>query len=96
MPDESVARLDVRERASQRIVRIDKPVFTIGRRAASDLCLTSNDISKDHAEIARVGETYRVHDPRSSTGRSSTASGSASGCCDMATASSWAGAVAPS
>ncbi len=66
--NESGARLDVRERAGQRIVWIDKPVFTIGRRAASDLRLTSSDISKDHAEIARVGGNYLVRDPRSRFG----------------------------
>jgi len=43
-------------------------VYTIGRRTASDLRLTSNDISKDHAEIARIGERYLVRDPRSKYG----------------------------
>ena len=56
------ARLNVRDRYEQRVVPIDKDVFTIGRRSESDLPLGSSDISRDHARITRVDGRYVVED----------------------------------
>ena len=45
-------RLVVTDSLGRRIVNIDKPVFTIGRRTETDLRLPGADISRLHAEIA--------------------------------------------
>lgn len=55
-------RLQVRDSLGQRIVFIDKPVFTIGRRSGSDLPLTDSEVSREHAEIADVNGRYVVRD----------------------------------
>lgn len=46
----------------RRVVPIDKPVFTIGRRSAADLQIVSTDVSREHAEIARDGDEYVLRD----------------------------------
>jgi len=45
-------RLVVTDSLGRRIVNIDKPLFTIGRRTETDLRLPGADISRLHAEIA--------------------------------------------
>jgi sigma-B regulation protein RsbU (phosphoserine phosphatase) len=45
-----------------RVVRLDKPIFEIGRRTASDLPLTGTDISRDHATISRAGDIFTLRD----------------------------------
>ena len=68
-------RLVVTDALGRRIVNIDKPLFTIGRRSETDLRLPGADISRVHAEI-----THRERRPASSatssrgSARSSTAS----------------------
>lgn len=48
---------------ARRTVTIDKPLFTIGRSRAADLPIVSTvDVSRDHAEIAREGDHYVVRD----------------------------------
>src|SRR5438445_9925219 len=44
-------RLVVTDALGRRIVNIDKPLFTIGRRSETDLRLPGADISRVHAEI---------------------------------------------
>ena len=51
MPEGFTPRLVVTDTLGRRIVTIDKPVFTIGRRTESDLRLPGGDISRLHAEI---------------------------------------------
>jgi sigma-B regulation protein RsbU (phosphoserine phosphatase) len=45
-------RLVITDTLGRRIVTIDKPLFTIGRRSETDLRLTGADISRVHAEIS--------------------------------------------
>ena len=44
-------RLIVTDTLGRRIVPIDKPVFSIGRRSETDLRLAGADVSRVHAEI---------------------------------------------
>ncbi len=46
----------------RRIVAIEKPVVTIGRRTESDLRLVGSDVSRDHAEIAQQDGHYLLRD----------------------------------
>lgn len=56
------ARLKVRDRSEERVVPVDKDVFTIGRRSESDLQFGGSDISRDHARISLVDGRYVVED----------------------------------
>src|SRR5881296_2731654 len=62
------ARLEVTDTLGRRMVRLEKPVFTIGRRTESDLRVVSSDVSRDHAEIALSGDGYLVRDRSSRYG----------------------------
>jgi hypothetical protein len=44
------AGLEVTDALGRRLVRPDKPTFTIGRRSANDLQLIGTDVSRDHAD----------------------------------------------
>ena len=55
-------RLTVKDSSGSRVVSIDKPIFTIGRRTSSDAFVNNMDVSKDHAEIVREGEIYMLRD----------------------------------
>jgi len=55
-------RLQVQDSLGRRLVVLDKPVFTIGRRSTSDLPLTDSEISREHAEIANVDGQYVLRD----------------------------------
>jgi sigma-B regulation protein RsbU (phosphoserine phosphatase) len=61
-------RLVVTDALGRRIVNIDKPVFTIGRRSECDLRLTGADISRLHAEIAVENGTITIRDKQSRFG----------------------------
>jgi serine phosphatase RsbU (regulator of sigma subunit)/pSer/pThr/pTyr-binding forkhead associated (FHA) protein len=65
MPD---ARLTVADVQGTRHVVVDKPFFTIGRRTASDVQISSADVSRDHAEIVRTGDEYLLRDRASRYG----------------------------
>jgi phosphoserine phosphatase RsbU/P len=54
--------LDVRDSLGQRVVPLDKPTFSIGRRSASDLHLLDTDVSRDHAEIVQSDGGYVLRD----------------------------------
>src|SRR2546428_409123 len=62
------ARLEVADTRGGRVVRVEKPVFAIGRRTESDLRVVSSDVSRDHAEIIRNGDGYLVRDRSSRYG----------------------------
>src|ERR1700675_709820 len=51
MAETPAPRLVVTDALGRRIVPIDKPLFTIGRRSETDLRLPGADISRVHAEI---------------------------------------------
>jgi sigma-B regulation protein RsbU (phosphoserine phosphatase) len=59
MPD---GRLEVTDALGRRVIQIDKPVFSIGRRSGNDLQLVGSDVSRDHAEIARDGGQFILKD----------------------------------
>lgn len=61
------ARLEVIEKDARRVVPLDKPVFTIGRREESDLCVANRGVSREHAEITLEQGKYILRD-HSSTG----------------------------
>ena len=59
MPD---ARLRVTDATGLRVVAIDKPLFTIGRKLGTDLHIGNTDVSREHAEIVRNGGQYLLRD----------------------------------
>jgi sigma-B regulation protein RsbU (phosphoserine phosphatase) len=62
------ARLTVHDSLGHRVIPIDKPLFTIGRRPGSDLVLTGTEVSRDHAEIASTGDRFLIRDRQSRYG----------------------------
>src|SRR3954471_12333173 len=58
----SVGRLEVTDALGRRVVPLEKPVFSIGRRSGNDLQLVGSDVSRDHAEIALESELYTLRD----------------------------------
>ena len=61
-------RLVIKDTFGQRIVNIDKPLFTIGRRSETDLHLSGADISRLHAEITVETSTCVIRDKQSRFG----------------------------
>ena len=57
-----VPRLSVSDLQGRRSVSVDKPVFTIGRRATADLQVAGQDVSRDHAKITQNGDHYVLAD----------------------------------
>jgi len=69
MPENrSEARLEFNDDQGRRIVRIDKDVFTVGRRTGQDLQLTGNEVSRDHAEMVFTDGRYLLRDKESRFG----------------------------
>jgi phosphoserine phosphatase RsbU/P len=56
------ASLRIKAPEGNRVVAIDKPLFTIGRRAVCDVQLFSADVSRDHADIVLDGGEYLLRD----------------------------------
>jgi serine phosphatase RsbU (regulator of sigma subunit) len=56
------ARLEVTDTQGRRVVVLDKPTFTIGRKGTNDLRLTGDDVSRQHAEILRNNGQYLLRD----------------------------------
>jgi sigma-B regulation protein RsbU (phosphoserine phosphatase) len=63
-----VAHLDVRDATGDRRVAIDPTPFTIGRRETNHLPLAGSEVSREHAEIVRVGEDWVLRDKASRYG----------------------------
>jgi phosphoserine phosphatase RsbU/P len=61
-------RLIVTDALGRRIVPLDKPVFTMGRRTETDLRLTGADISRIHAEIITENGVSTLKDRQSRFG----------------------------
>src|SRR5258707_9247360 len=61
-------RLVVTDALGRRIVTIDKPLFTIGRRSETDLRLSGADISRVHAEISIENGGCVIRDKQSRFG----------------------------
>jgi serine phosphatase RsbU (regulator of sigma subunit)/pSer/pThr/pTyr-binding forkhead associated (FHA) protein len=68
MADAPAPRLVITDALGRRIVTIDKPLFTIGRRSETDLRLPGADISRVHAEITLDQGTCTVRDKQSRFG----------------------------
>lgn len=58
----SDARLEVHDGLGRRVISLDKPQITIGRRTESDLRLTGSDVSREHAEIVQANGSYMLRD----------------------------------
>ncbi len=61
-------RLVVTDALGRRIVDIDRPLFTIGRRSETDLRLPGADISRVHAEITTENGACTIRDKESRFG----------------------------
>ena len=57
-----VGRLEVTDALGRRLVPLEKPVFSIGRRSGNDLQLVGSDVSRDHAEIVAANGDYILRD----------------------------------
>ena len=68
MPDAPAPRLVVTDALGRRIVPIDKPLFTMGRRSETDLRLPGADISRVHAEITLERGVCTIRDKQSRFG----------------------------
>ncbi len=68
MTGEPVPRLVITDPLGRRVVAIDKPRFTIGRRNETDLRLIGADISRLHAEISQEQGVCTLRDKQSRFG----------------------------
>jgi phosphoserine phosphatase RsbU/P len=64
----SDAWLEIEDETGPRRVPIDKDLFAIGRRAGNDLKLNEPDISREHAEVLRDGDSFTLRDKQSRFG----------------------------
>ena len=55
-------RLELSDELGRRVIPLDKPHVTIGRRTESDVRLTGGDVSRDHAEIVVADGAYVLRD----------------------------------
>lgn len=55
-------QLKVKDSQGRRVVAIDKPTFSIGRRSSADVQVVSTDVSREHAEIVQTGDQFVLHD----------------------------------
>ena len=58
----SLGRLEVTDALGRRVVPLEKPIFSIGRRSGNDLQLVGSDVSRDHADISRENDRYVLRD----------------------------------
>jgi len=65
---ESKPCLIVNDAKGRRVVPIDKPVITIGRRTEADVHLSEHDVSRQHAEILTENGASRLCDKKSKLG----------------------------
>jgi serine phosphatase RsbU (regulator of sigma subunit) len=56
------ARLELNDGLGLRVIPLDKPQLTIGRRTENDVRLTGSDVSRDHAEIVAANGDYILRD----------------------------------
>src|SRR4029453_9689795 len=61
-PATTAPHLAVRDPLGHRLVTLDKPSFTIGRRDGNDLQLAGTEVSRDHAEIVSTPDGFVVRD----------------------------------
>jgi pSer/pThr/pTyr-binding forkhead associated (FHA) protein len=68
MTTESAPRLLVTDTLGQRIIAIDKPTLTLGRRSETDVRVQGAGVSRLHAEIVTVNGVCRLRDCESRFG----------------------------
>src|SRR5215510_4975496 len=68
MAEAPAPRLVITDALGRRIVPIDKPLFSIGRRSETDLRLPGADISRVHAEITLDNGQCTIRDKQSRFG----------------------------
>jgi serine phosphatase RsbU (regulator of sigma subunit)/pSer/pThr/pTyr-binding forkhead associated (FHA) protein len=56
------ARLELNDGLGLRVIPLDKPQITIGRRTENDVRLNGSDVSRDHAEIVAANGDYILRD----------------------------------
>jgi serine phosphatase RsbU (regulator of sigma subunit) len=56
------ARLEFNDVQGRRVVRIEKDIFTLGRRAGNDLEITDQQVSRDHAQIIHKSGGHIIRD----------------------------------
>ena len=64
----SETRLEFNDEEGRRIVRLDKDLFTIGRRAENDLQLNGREVSREHAHLIRQNGQFILRDRESRFG----------------------------
>ena len=64
----SEVKLRVHDAHGKRLIALDRPLFTIGRKSTANLNLRPADVSREHAEIAWLGDHYVLRDVGSSQG----------------------------
>jgi phosphoserine phosphatase RsbU/P len=62
------ASLEIKDGQGRRVVRLEKAIFTIGRRKESDLCVSGANVSRDHAEIQCKDDRFVLRDRTSRFG----------------------------
>ncbi len=62
------ARLEFNDVQGRRVVRIEKELFTIGRRPGNDLEIADANVSRDHARIDQSNGDYVIRDLESRFG----------------------------
>src|ERR1700693_1484834 len=55
-------RLEFNDEQGRRVIRVDKDLFTIGRRAENDLHLSGKEVSREHAEIFKKEDNFVLRD----------------------------------
>ena len=55
-------RLEVNDGLGRRVIPIDKPLLTIGRRTESDVRMVGSDVSREHAEIVQLDGYVLIKD----------------------------------
>src|SRR5688572_13790341 len=55
-------RLVVVERGGRRVIPIDRPLVTFGRRSESDVQVSGPDVSRLHAELVQADGVVRLRD----------------------------------
>jgi len=68
------ARLQVTDAQGRRVVLLDTPSFTIGRRSASNLQVVSTDVSREHARSRALVNSSWCTTADPGTARTSTTS----------------------
>jgi serine phosphatase RsbU (regulator of sigma subunit)/pSer/pThr/pTyr-binding forkhead associated (FHA) protein len=56
------ARLEMNDGLGRKVIALDKPQITIGRRSENDIRLNGSDVSRDHAEIVESGDGFVLRD----------------------------------